>query len=613
MTNSGTQPCFNVEAPVIIPGGLGRQFQVSQMVSRTNDNPSTPPGSTTTYSRLNRVKPDVYEVTDTHKQRGGDTFMLKAVCYEGGIMTLVNEAKILSRMSWVWPRIAPRLITQVHTFKDVYYFVYEKFSSNDWESLDKIIRSHGPITNPDEMMQLQSAIYASVHWLHFHNVIHGDLKDEHILIRKIKRGTGCYTYDFGDIRFIDFGFGSLNRVGRWNGASIGFASAYFWNRSHRTLLSHKELLAQDWYGAYASLYYAFTGECFPTTSPTYSALGSPNTNDNVSEYYNELVESLNTHHRSETQRHAILSALIRRLAQPDSLGDPSWAETVFTYLGREIVQHRLLMVIGFMAAGMCGVFFSGWAGTVLALLVLVLFIYSRKSWKLLAETHDEIKTRPKIKSQGYLAGALLVVVAVIISVVSAFNNGFGIVLGIISLMGLVGLLTVYLLGGYPDALILCLLTFVSPVLPPFLYPLIPLLCGWFVRFSGASLGVIVLGLVLNAFLTQLLCLGRMSPVFATWSVSINSIWQVGAILTGVIWLLIFLAASRSRQVKNIRGREKWVIAAGLGAAGLPYLAALLLKLPVNINLISIVQTLFVLLIAWVLGLAVVMEPEETMN
>ena len=587
------KPCLEIDKQ--ISGGLGHQYTI-EFLYRRKENPSTPPASNTTYSRLERVKPEVYTAID----QDGKRVMVKAASYDGGRKTLFNEAKILSRLNWIGLHIAPHLISYIHQNGNIYYFIFERFDPEEWESLEHIIGIKKiTITDPEQIRRLQKAINRSLHWLHFCGVIHGDFKDEHVLVRKkVKDPHSSDDYDFGNIHIIDFGFGTLKRTGKWQGASIGFSSPYFWDHSHHIVLSYKELLGEDWYGADALLYYSITGECFPTTSPSFSVLSSPRDNIVAHEYYQELIQSLILHHRHHGTE---LKQLIHDLAQPDSFEKANWYQSLITYLGTLINENRVWFVLCFLTIGLASNFLPGWM--ILSLAILFILISQLiKNWQIPRSKEDvnpiNINNIPKA---AIIFGLLLIGAAFALTGIS-IRDHFLLFLGsIIALFGLlIGFLLSYFARGQPDALLLIVISIIGSLLPPFLALPIPIFCGWFVKLSGKFKLAIIPAMALNIFLMQLFILSNPISPFQN---KINTPpWASNSLIVAITWLVGYVLAVLSSSKQNLNARIWLVLVCGLISSLLPYLITWKFIGPLNFETPVIIQIIITTLIIWITGI-----------
>jgi len=272
---------------------------------------STPdPTPTTINHRLARLRPETYRAQD---QRTGENVIIKAVHHHAWEL-LENEWLALYRLLW-WtrlnplnPKIAPLLKSGLEQddYYGIFFIVYEQID-DEWLSLGEFIKNVGGLIYcrrehaVHEMRQLRNAFVRAIRFLHWVGIVHGDNKDEHVFFKKARINGEEHIF-FNQIKIIDFGECYLRGRETWKGGSLGFSSPYFCHPNHRGFLPRKELEAIDWYGVCATLYYAYTGECFPAASPAYTF-----SRDHKSDlYYLKLKETLKEKMRGKSDEERLL-------------------------------------------------------------------------------------------------------------------------------------------------------------------------------------------------------------------------------------------------------------------------------------------------------------------
>jgi hypothetical protein len=325
--------------PAQFKGGLGKWYKFPSKAS-PGDSPDYTPSLT--YSRAMYHRPKLWRATRSFSRsdkpslwtsilgHSGKMVAIKSSPPTDGFFVLKAEADALNRLQWIsWIptlRIAPRLFEYLKfdgQNSKQWFIAYEwlRYDQDvdegiDWEPLSRILEKRALETA--ELLALHKALYRAVGLMHRWpvNIYHGDIKDEHILVKVVAQQEPSeiddgHVYDFRTVRLIDFGLSYLKLVDEWKGASPGFCSPYFWDSSHR-ILDVNSMNALDWYCVDAILFYALSGECFPITSPAYSEIKNQ-------QYFESVRDKLEGAHadRSDKARHAMASWLIKRLSAPN--------------------------------------------------------------------------------------------------------------------------------------------------------------------------------------------------------------------------------------------------------------------------------------------------------
>jgi serine/threonine protein kinase len=329
---------------IILPGSylrgkFGRRYQIERQVNILNSTPDYSP--TTVSPRLPRPRPVVYKAKN---KSGSKHFAIKLVA-EQDRQHLANEILALKR-AWFVPSVPTIIENLTNDSKyNVWFFAYQWFDDRDWVPLNRIITQQ-PLSRFTEekaymyMVQLQNALKAHLWILHTLGLYHGDLKSEHILVRKnsAKKQDQLLDIDFGSldfrkIRIIDFGFAYLRphvfskvrRIfpNRWQGGSVGYSNPYFWHKEHTHSIDLRSLPAIDHYGMNAILYYAFSGECFPMASPAYRSLSQPGSGGKVAAFCKSYNESIgkrvhDLHQGGHHKLGKLMKRIIMNLCAPDN-------------------------------------------------------------------------------------------------------------------------------------------------------------------------------------------------------------------------------------------------------------------------------------------------------
>jgi serine/threonine protein kinase len=316
----------------ILKGGLGKWYKrIRRVPTSSRQTPYTPSifyphtwrSRTEVWkaesSRTNFQKPGIFRA---FLKIGSKPVAIKSLKHTQVNLPLKNEAEALNRLQWVnWMppfHIAPKLYEYLKfdQASRCWFIAFEWFEIEQsgeglkWEKLEDILKK-GPLPTGD-LLELQHSLYRAIRIMHSLGVVHGDLKDEHVLVKVVDPVQDRKEYDFSQIRLIDFGLSYLHGPAEWLGASLGFCSPYFWNPANRSLDMNFSCL--DWYGADALLYYALTGECFPIASPAYYELTSSR-----EDHFQQLRTTLQNRwiYEPDTPRKVFANWLVNRLGQRD--------------------------------------------------------------------------------------------------------------------------------------------------------------------------------------------------------------------------------------------------------------------------------------------------------
>lgn len=280
------KPLF--EKGQLISGSKGKKYLIDKWLNDPREETKSPDYSPTTLTpRLPRPRPQIWKAIESRNQNKAVAIK---VSYQDDLFYLENEYRSLKRLNHVRNQvnlipldIAPKLVDYKKTDDQLVYLIYEWLDPKNWESLSTIIidpKRKQPGITGDPLQNLRKSLRKACNKLHNRGIIHGDLKDEHILVRKkIKKPESLEDYDFKKIKIIDFGFSYLLPSGRfsknngfdnsWRGGSVGFSNPFFWRSENKNRAHGPALKSIDWYSVYSILYYASTGECFPLASPSY--------------------------------------------------------------------------------------------------------------------------------------------------------------------------------------------------------------------------------------------------------------------------------------------------------------------------------------------------------
>ena len=572
-----------------IPGRYGRSYIVRRAI--THQSTSTPSYTPTTISpRLRRSKPQAFFGVE---RKSGKQIIIKAVHISGREM-LVNEVRALDRLTWIsyipgTPRVAPHLIEYLMEFEDTCFFVFEWLDPDEWRSLAEIVET-SPLTKFDtaekQIQNLKTSLLNAIHWLHTLKIVHGDLKDEHVFCRikypnKEKR-PGEMALDFTEIRIIDLGTCYLGSIENWKGASLGFSTPYFWDPIHRLALSQKELNGGDWYSAYTVLYYAFTGECFPTASPAYRLLADTRKKTN-NEYFAALNKALKARFGGVEQgAQKVINDVIDVLSYPDHFYYEGYRLTSFDWWNRPEI-HPVLSAALLLGAGIS--ILLPWGGFIQILLFTIFLIFIFLLNRDISGKQIEEFIR-KGKSQFYIVLGLSLLLQFTATALAFTRTELALsrLLLLPSLLGFGLVIARYFWKFSDEIFALGLLSFAGPwALPNYAYPLIVLFPGLFLNLPGRrkyflylfpaiSTGIILFssGLMKQSYLPGL-------PTKL-----VNSFTPI-KLLTLMAWLLVAFIASFYQKTQY----PTWVrLGFGIFAIVLgiwwPILLELLLHTPIDI-------------------------------
>ena len=303
----------------IYQAGLGKKYAFRRQILPSGQ--STPHTPTVSYARVKQTKPEVWLAVRT---AGRDKLVIVKRSHENdGNVLLKNEADALARLNritWIpvpGLQIVPRLDSHIR-YEDRHSFIaYEWLPGEKWKNLGELL-DQGFQLEPDTILNLHQSLYNAIRLLHFMGVVHGDIKDDHVLVRRKSNGS----FDFRDIRLIDFGLSYMDSNQDWRGASLGFSSPHYWHEENRSALTWSELRMLDWDGADALLYYAITGECFPITSPAYRKVtGSARKQIEFQERLRYTLRQRLLRIESP-ELHPLICYLIKRLSKPAQIDIP---------------------------------------------------------------------------------------------------------------------------------------------------------------------------------------------------------------------------------------------------------------------------------------------------
>lgn len=275
---------------------------------------------TTNSSHLPRPHPDLFEAAVNGHEK--QLVALKTVELNDQDC-LLREFQALSKLSGL--DCVPKV--REFNYDQGQAFIALEYLGEEWVSLDKDIQSFGPFKdrlNGEEQFRLfRNSLENTISKFHNKGVVHGDLKSNHIFIKKkrnLKLEDGESALDYSSIKIIDFGASYLyGETSKWRGGSIGFSNPYHWNHEHRDGLQFSELQAIDWYSLYAIFFHVYMGECFPVASPAFRLFINPRLQPDVNEYYKQLETSLH----SKLGGEETLVDVIRCLCNPKDFEYPN--------------------------------------------------------------------------------------------------------------------------------------------------------------------------------------------------------------------------------------------------------------------------------------------------
>jgi hypothetical protein len=351
--------------------GRKNAYEVKRWINNPDDSTPTPGYTPTTLMpRLSESKPQIYEAIDRVTR---ERVTIKAV-HEADYTRLLNEVVALKRTRRLPLPIGPRLIEGPLSVKlhntTIVCVVYEWLDDKQWFSLREYIHDHG-VLQETELKMLRKSMQKMVRRLHGLGIIHGDLKDEHVMLHRNERSRAV---EFNQIRLIDFGHSYISprRLERhnpgayqaWMGGSIGFSNPYFWKHSNRFALSRKELESIDSYGVNTILFYAATKECFPAASPAYRLITDWRRNK-VREHFRGLQRALLARWGQESHE---LRRVIERLTNDPFFKDSEHTPlpNTFARMTTGVLAQPFLALLGFLLL-------TGVASAVLQRNLIILF------------------------------------------------------------------------------------------------------------------------------------------------------------------------------------------------------------------------------------------------
>ena len=393
------------------------------------------------------------------------------------------------------------------------------------------------------------------------------------------------SLDFSEVRIIDFGTAYLGSIENWKGASLGFSTPYFWDPIHRLALSRKELNGIDWYSAYTVLYYAFTGECFPTASPAYRLLADTHKKSKNKEYFTALNEALKARFGGiDLGAQKVLNTVIDALSYPDHFYYEGYRLASFDWWNRPEI-HPILSVAVLLGVGIS--ILLPWDVLVRIVLFIIFFVFMvLLNRDISGKQIEEFSLIRKGKAQFYIVLGISLLLHFTATALAFTHAGLALsrLLLLPSLLGFGLVIARYFWKFSDEVFALAFLSFAGPwALPNYAFPLIVLFPGLFLNLSGRrsyflyllpaiSTGIILFssGLLKQSFLPGL------SAEFANAFTPLK-------FLTLLAWLLVAFIASLYQKNQY----PTWVrLGFGLLAIALgiwwPILLELLLHSPINI-------------------------------
>jgi serine/threonine protein kinase len=216
---------------------------------------------TTITPRMIKIKPCVYQALD----KRGKKVLIKFVP-SSMQEALRIETKAMRRLKYY--NFIPKLIKNVTYDKEKRqsFFVCE-YIDDPWVNLTKLMFfKNAPSIEEKHFLILYETLRSTILKMHFLNVIHGDLKPEHIFVLT-KNGNP----DFSKIKIIDFGL-SYPKFGinKWRGGTSGYMNPN--NSGEYDLLSVDNKRRLDYYGVHSIIYACFTGKSFTIASSSYTRI-----------------------------------------------------------------------------------------------------------------------------------------------------------------------------------------------------------------------------------------------------------------------------------------------------------------------------------------------------
>jgi serine/threonine protein kinase len=585
---------------------------------------------------------------------------------------LLDEVAALDRLSW-WRWLNPIAPTVWEYFRvddqtGTVFSVVECFGSDSqrvtgWVKLSELLNLPTPLWKDTEskvhdLRKLQIALYSAVRRMHMVGVVHGDLKDEHILIRR-RKGE---KYDFSNIRLIDFGFSYVEydlsrkkhaqsdtymeydldrkkhiQSNTWKGGTPGFYNPIYWNKANRYGLTRQRLHALDYYSANTILFYALTGECFPASSATYSSLADGRgviykplaDGRKPIEYYKAVDEALTDYMKKSPLSSVFLKSFLADLCRPNDFSSPVYTAGVLNrlrvYINRNtfsVVASLLLSLLLFLGLELLSLNAPAITVSVasgLGVIWLILHPLIR------AQVFGEIST---LAIGGWTAGILLA--SFFFSV--WFGGGAILSSGVaVMVAGLFVGLTTWKTYRFQDEIddrqiprsqrliSTGLWLLLAPVVAPLsAFPLIPLLAGRFYSGSDWRINGIMIGAVaLSALFGWLTAIFRQTPFLYGWSVPQETLSIPTLMATAFIWIGLFFAVQRSQKWMqdhtSIWSPLLWLMS-GLFGWGYPFLLALLSDQRMafgNYQVLSAFLGVFVcIIVCWPMADAEILTDEE---
>ena len=319
-------------------GTLGKRFEVTEGGKPQQGSPRTP---SIVYTRLQRRRPDMTKTTrewqfpfvwQAFSPSHGESAAVKWARSEAGKKRLKKENRALARLqgwSFFFRCLSHRIVPQLYQNLTVdresgrWFIAFEWLEigkHGKWKQLSEILQERR--LKKREILQLQKALYRALRLMHCRRVAHGDIKDEHVLVKVVgKNAVGEIEYDFRTIRLIDFGMSHLfgifshKSTSRWEGASLGFCPPYFWGKRWMETVKRKKLYWLDRYAVDAVLYLALTGETFPVAFPSYKTVAD--LKQHLEELRTRLQERYQREFQNDYARKALANWLVDRLCVAD--------------------------------------------------------------------------------------------------------------------------------------------------------------------------------------------------------------------------------------------------------------------------------------------------------
>jgi len=561
-----------------LKGDLWRGYVYSERINPTPH--STPVGTTTAYPQQEQQSPQVYRF---HNQHLNKPVIVKAMRKDQDYNNLLDEVAALERLSvwqWIGP-IAPKVREhfRVDDSTNTVFTVVNFLGSDDapfygWIKLSELLNQPTSIWNGHQaklrdLHSLQIALYSTIRRMHMVGVVHGDLKDDHILIHWRKLNTGEKKYDFHNIRLIDFGFSYVRyglrkkreRTYTWKGGTPGFHNPIYWNKANRFGLSWQRLKALDYYSANATLFYALTGECFPASSATYASLADGREIIyQRTEYYEAVSEAQIDYTRKKSPRsYKFLKSFLEDLCSPTDFSSPIYTASMtgrlWTYISQNsfsIVVSLLISLLLYSGLSLLGISELAMTTWMLSGLGVIWFV-----------VHPMIRKQVSGEKSKWAVGGWSAGILVLLFLLSNwFGRGAvlssGMAIAAIGLFLGITALQTYRFQDELDSILTSRfqrlistefwLLFSSVIIPTPFSSLIPLLGGRF--YPGGSWlvdGSMIVAIALSALLGWLMAIFRNTPFLYGWSVPQESIGVPILVSTIFIWIGLFFFSHRSQK------------------------------------------------------------------